>query len=377
MDFALSEQQEMLRKMARDFLDRECPSSLVRQMAEDEKGYSPELWEKMAQLGWMGLILPQEYGGSEGNFFDLCVLLEEMGRVCLPSPFFSTIVLGALLIMDAGSEEQKRELLSKVASGQMFLSLALTEPSARWDAKGVALKAIPDGDNYILDGTKLFVPDANIADFIIVATRTQEGTKGEEGITIFLLNAKDRGINITPLKTISGDKQCSVVFNHVKVNKANIVGEVDKGWQILQKVLDKATAAKCCEMVGGAQRVLEMAVDYAKQRVQFGRPIGSFQAIQHYCANMATDVDGSRFIAYQATWKVSQGLPCSQEVAWAKAWVSEAYRRVTALGHQIFGAIGFCEDHDMPLYFKRAKASELFLGDSFFHQEKIAQVLGI
>ncbi|MDY7018985.1 MAG: acyl-CoA dehydrogenase family protein [Chloroflexota bacterium] len=377
MDFALTEQQEMLRKMARDFLSRECPSSLVRQMVEDEKGYSPELWEEMAQLGWMELILPQEYSGSEGNFLDLCVLLEEMGRVCLPSPFFSTIVLGALLIIDAGSEEQKRELLPKVASGQMLLTLALTEPSARWDAKGVALKAIPDGDNYILNGTKLFVPDANVSDFIVVVARTQEGMKGEEGITLFLLNTKDHSINITPLKTISGDKQCSVVFNHVKINRKNVLGEVDKGWQIIDKVLDKATAAKCCEMVGGAQRVLEMAVDYAKQRVQFGRPIGSFQAIQYYCANMATDVDGSRFIAYQAVWRVSEGLPCAKEVAWAKAWVSEAYRRVTALGHQIFGAIGFCEDHDMPLYSKRAKASELFLGDSFFHQDKIAQSLDI
>ncbi|MBE0415872.1 MAG: acyl-CoA/acyl-ACP dehydrogenase [Dehalococcoidia bacterium] len=377
MDLGFTEEQEMLRTTARDFLEKECPKSLVKEMAEDEKGYTPELWRKMAELGWMGLAFPEEYGGMGMSFIDLAVLLEEMGRACLPGPFFSTVVLCGFTILEAGNEEQKREFLPKIANGDLILALALTEPSARYDPASIQIKAVPKGDDYLISGTKLFVENAHIADYIICVTRTKNGASPEEGITIFLVDGGSAGISTTLLKTIAGDKQCEVIFDNVRVPKKNMLGELNKGWGVVEKLLEKATAALCAQMVGGAQAALDMSIAYAKERVQFGRPIGSFQAIQHYCANMVTDVDGSKYVTYEAAWKVSNGLPATMEVSMAKAWVSEAYRRVTLLGHQIHGSIGFCMDHDMPLYFKRAKAAEPTFGDADWHREVVAKQLGL
>jgi len=377
MDLGFTEEQEMLRTTARDFLEKECPTSLVKEIVEDEKGYTPELWQKMAELGWMGLVIPEEYDGMEMSFLDLAVLLEEMGRACLPGPFFSTVVLGGFTILDAANEEQKKELLPKIASGDLILTVALTEPSAKYDPASVTVKAVPDKDDYVINGTKLFVENAHIADYIICVTRTKDGANPEDGITLFLVEGKSAGISTTVLKTIAGDKQCEVVFDNVRVAKKNMLGELDKGWPVVEKMLEKATVALCAQMVGGAQAALDMSIAYAKERIQFGRPIGSFQAIQHYCANMATDVDGSKYITYEAAWKVSEGLPATMEVSMAKAWTSEAYRRVTLLGHQIHGGVGFCMDHDMPLYFKRAKAAEPTFGDADWHREIVAKQLGL
>jgi alkylation response protein AidB-like acyl-CoA dehydrogenase len=377
MDLGFSEEQEMLRKTARDFLQTECPTTLVKEMADDEKGYTPELWAKMAELGWMGLALPEEYDGMGMSFLDLSVLLEEMGRACLPGPFFSTVVLGGFTIIEAGNEEQKKDLLPKIATGEVILAMALTEPSASYDAASVTVQAVPDKDDYVINGTKLFVENAHIADYMVCVTRTKDGSSPEDGITLFLVDGKSPGISTTVLKTIAGDKQCEVIFDNVRVPKKNMLGKLDKGWPVVAKMLEMAAVAKCAEMVGGAQAALDMSVAYAKERIQFGRPIGSFQAIQHHCANMVTDVDGSRFITYQAAWKVSEGLPATMEVSMAKAWVSEAYRRVTQLGHQIHGGIGFCMDHDMPLYFKEAKAAESTFGNADWHREIVAQQLGL
>jgi len=377
MDLGFSEEQEMLRTSARDFLTAECPTDLVKEMADDEVGYKPEMWAKMAELGWMGLAFPEEYDGMGMTFLDLAVLLEEMGRACLPGPFFPTVVLAGFTILEAGSEQQKKDLLSKIASGEAIATLAITEPSASYDASAITVKAVADGDGYVISGTKLFVENAHIADYIIVVARTKEGGAPEDGITLFVVDGKAPGITTTLLRTISGSKQCEVSFDNVKLPGASVLGEVDKGWPVVEKVLEKAAAAKCAEMVGGAQATLDMSVAYAKERIQFGRPIGSFQAIQHHCANMLTDVDGSRFITYQAAWKLSEGLPATMEVSMAKAWTNDAYRRVTQLGHQIHGGIGFCMDHDMPLYFKAAKTAESLFGTSDWHREKVAQELGL
>ena len=377
MDLGLSEEQEMLKTSARDFLQKECPKQLVKQLDESDEGYSPELWRKMADLGWIGLVFPEEYGGSGGSFLDLVVLFEEMGYNILPGPFFSTVVLGALAILTAGNEEQKKEFLPKVANGKMILTLALTEPSARYDAASVKTAAVAQNGEYVVNGAKLFVPDANVADCILCVARTKGEVGPEDGITVFLVDGKSPGVKCTLLKTLARDKQCEVIFENVRVPKDNILGKLGGGWPVVENVLQKATVAKCAEMVGGAQAVLEMAVSYAKERVQFNRPIGSFQAIQHYCANMVTDVDGSRFVTYKAAWKVNEGLPAAMDVAVAKAWTSEAYGRVTLLGHQIFGAIGFTMDHDMHLYYRRAKASEMMFGDGNSQRAIVARELGL
>jgi len=377
MDLALSEEQEMVKKMARDFLTDKFPKTVVKEIEESELGYSPELWKEMAGLGWMGLALPEKYGGGDMSFLDLAVLLEEMGRACLPGPYFSTVVLGGLTILDAGSEEQKQEYLPKIASGEAIFTLALTESSARYDAAAIETEAAADKDAYILNGTKLFVPDAHIADYMLVVARTDEKSKGEEGITIFMVDAKSPGISHTVLKTIANDKLCEVVFSQVKVPKENVLGQLNQGWSEVQKIIQQAAVAKCCEMVGCIQQALDMTVDYAKERKQYDRPIGSFQVIQHYCADMATDVDGTRLSTYQTAWMLSEGLPCTKEVAIAKAWAGEACQRVMALAHQIHGAIGVTIDHDLQYYTRRAKAAEVSFGDANFYREIVAQEMGL
>jgi len=374
MKLTLTEEQEMLKKTALDFLADKCPKTFVKQMEESETGYSKELWQEMADLGWMGLAFPEKYGGGDMNFLDLAMLLEETGRACLPGPFFPTVVLGGLLILDVGSEEQKQEYLPKLIRGEKIFTLALTEPGYQnYDASSVTVEATPDDGNYIINGTKLFVPDAHIADYLICVART----KPENGITIFLADAKNPRINCTILKTIAGDKLCEVVFDQMPVPKANILGQLNQGWSTVQKIIERAAVGKCCEMVGNIQRVLEITVDYAKERKQFDRPIGSFQIIQHYCADMATDIDGARFSTYQAAWMLSEGLPCTKEVAIAKAWISEASQRVVALAHQIHGAIGVTIEHDLHFYTRRAKAAELAFGDADFYREMVAREMGL
>ena len=377
MNLALSEEQEMLRKMARDFLTDKLPKKVVKEIEESELGYSPELWKEMAGLGWMGLALPEKYGGSGMSFLDLAMLLEEMGGACLPGPYFSTVVLGGLTIADIGSEEQKQQYLPKLGSGEVLLTLALTEPSASYDAGAIETRAAADKDGYIINGTKLFVPDAHIADYMLVAARTDEKAKAEKGISLFIVDGKSPGISSSVLKTIANDKLCEVVFKGVKVPKENILGKLNQGWDEVQKIIQRAAVAKCCEMVGCLQQALDMTVSYAKERKQYDRPIGSFQVIQHYCADMATDVDGTRLSTYQAAWMLSEGLPCTREIAIAKAWAGEACQRVMALAHQIHGAIGVTIDHDLQYYTRRAKAAEVSFGDASFYREVVAQEMGL
>jgi alkylation response protein AidB-like acyl-CoA dehydrogenase len=376
MNLALSEEQEMLRKMARDFLTDKLPKAVVKEIEQSEAGYSPELWQEMAALGWMGLALPEKYGGSGMSFLDLAILLEEMGRACLPGPYFSSVILGGLAIADVGNDEQKQQYLPKIASGEIIFTLALTEASAQYDAD-IETKATADKDGYVINGTKLFVPDAHIANYMLVVARSDEKAKGEEGISLFIVDGKSPGISSTVLNTIANDKLCQVVFKGVKVPKENILGELNQGWKETQKIIQRAAVAKCCEMVGCIQQALDMTVSYAKERKQYDRPIGSFQVIQHYCADMATDVDGTRLAAYQAAWMLSEGLPCVKEIAIAKAWAGEACQRVMALAHQIHGAIGVTIDHDLQYYTRRAKAAEVSFGDANFYREVVAQEMGL
>lgn len=375
MDLALNETQQMLKTSARELLSRECPYSLVRDMEEDARGYSDELWRRMVDLGWLGLAIPAEYGGAEGDFLDLAALLEEMGRALVPGPFFSTVVLGGLTILDAAGDDMKRDLLPRIAGGQLLMTLAITEKGGTYESQEIEVQARREGEEYVIEGTKLFVPDAHVADFIIVAARTASGSNPKEGITLLLVPGTADGVSVTPHRTLASDKQCEVVFHGVRVPYSAVVGEIDGGWPPLERALQRAAAAKCVEMMGGAEAVLEMTVEYLKQRVQFGRPVGTFQGVQHHCANMAIDVEGSRYVAYQAAWKVSEGLPAAREVSMAKAWVSDAYLRVCSLAHQCHGAIGFTQEHDLQLYTRRARVQEQAYGDARFHRRLLAQTL--
>jgi len=366
MNFKWNEEQEMIRDMARDFGQAEVSKALVRQMEDDEKGFPETLWRKMADLGWMGLPFPESYGGSGAGFMDLLVLLEEMGRACIPGPFFSTVLLAGMSIWEGGNEEQKREWLPAIAKGEWIATLALTEPDLGFEPPYVKAQAVLEGDHYRLSGTKLFVPNAHIADKIIVVARTPEG------ISLFLADSRSEGIDITPLKAISGDKECEVAFHGAKIPEKNILGQAGKGWDMVDRVLLRARIAKSAEIVGMAGKMLDMTVEHAKQRVQFGRPIGSFQIIQTYCAHMMTEVETSRLMTYKAGWMVDQGIPSAKEAAIAKGWASSACRRVAAFAQQIHGAIGFTGEYDLGLYYRRLKAAELALGDEEWQKESIA-----
>lgn len=377
MDLDLTQEQRILKRSAREFLKKECPPSLLREMKDDERGYLQKLWNQMAELGWTGVMIPEKYGGIGSNFLDLCILLEAMGEVCCQSPFFSTVVLGGLVILSAGSEEQKEALLPKIADGDLILALAMTEPGSWYGTSNIAMSAKAEKNDYVLNGTKLFVENAHLADYIICVARTDTTKSPDGGLTLFLVDTKSPGIKCSPLRTLAYDKQSDVAFNKVSVPKSNVLGEVDQAGSILEKLQDQATVAKCAELVGCIQTAFDMTVAYAKERKQFGRPIGSFQAVQHHCANMVVDVDGSRFITYQAAWKISEGISASLDVAMAKAWTSSASRRVTSLAHQIHGAISFTEEYEVHLYYRRAKAAEVAFGDTEYHLERVAQALDL
>ena len=375
MDLGLNEVQQMLKSSAQEFLSRECPLTLVRAMEEDPRGYTDELWRQMAALGWPGLVFPERYGGTGGDFLDLAVLLEEMGRSLAPSPFFSTVVLGGLTVLDAGTNDQKQDILPRICSGDLLMTMALTEPSASYEPQDVETVAEQHGGGFVINGTKLFVSDAQAADSLLIVARTSSESDPARGITIFLVPSDNQGLTINPLNSIASDQQFEVTLDGATVPMTSVLGEVGEGWPTVQRTVQRAIAGKCAEMVGGADAVLEMTVEYAKQRIQFGRPIGSLQAVQHHCANMAMDVEASRNIAFQAAWRVSEGGPADREVSMAKAWVSGAYARVCTTAHQCHGAIGFTKEHDLQLYTRRAKVLELSYGDANFHKELALQNL--
>ncbi len=375
MDLKLTEEQELIKSSVRNFLKKECPSTLVRALEEDPQGYSPKLWKQMADLGWMGICFPTQYGGTGMSFQDLCIVIEERGFFRLLDPFLSTVVLCGLAIERFGTEAQKSEYLPDIASGSRIMTYAELEDGATWGSSRVETTAQAEVGGYVLNGTKLFVPYAHVADDLLVVARTSGSS--EDGVTLFLVDAREPGVSFEPLETIGSDHQQKLTFENVRVAEEKILGPKEEGRTIAGAVNQWGTAAKCAEMVGGAQRVLEMTLEYAKQREQFGRPIGSFQAVQHHLANMAIDVLSSRFIAYRAVWSVSQGMDASEEVSVAKAWVSDAYQRVCALGHQVHGAIGFTREYDLQLFYRHAKAADLAFGDGDYHRELVALQLGL
>jgi alkylation response protein AidB-like acyl-CoA dehydrogenase len=374
VNFAFSEEQEQLREAVRRFLEAKSPESEVRRLMETTEGYDPAVWQQMAQeLGLQSLAVPEAYGGQGFGFVELGIVLEEMGRALLCAPYFSSVVLAGQAILNAGDEAHRKELLPGIASGETIATLAFTEPNGRWDAAGITMEARPDGDGVRLEGTKMFVLDGHVADLIVTVAR-RPGTEGTDGLGFYAVRADAEGLTRTPLTTMDQTrKQAKLEFAGVA---AEPIG--DGAWPALSKTLDQAAIALCNEMVGGAQFVLEEAVQYAKDRVQFGRPIGSFQAIKHKCADMLLEVESAKSAAYYGSWVAAEDndeLPVVAPLA--KAYCSEAYFHAAAENIQIHGGIGFTWEHNAHLYFKRAKSSEILLGDATYHRELLAQRIGI
>ena len=376
MNFAFSEEQDQLRDHVRKFLEAKSPESEVRRLMETTEGYDEAVWSQMAtELGLQSLHIPESYGGQGFTWVELGIVLEEMGRSLICTPYFSTVVLATNAILNAGTEEQKAEFLPGIASGETIATLAFTEPNGKWDASGITMEAGGSGNSVTLSGEKMFVVDGHIAGLIVVVAR-QAGTTGEDGIGFYTVAGDAEGLTRTPLATMDQTrKQARLEFNNVA---ATPLGNPGSGWAALSKTLDQAAVGICNEMVGGAQYVLEESVQYAKDRVQFGRPIGSFQAIKHKCADMLLEVESAKSAAYYASWCAAEDndeLPVVASLA--KAYCSDAYFHSAAENIQIHGGIGFTWEHDAHLYFKRAKSSEILLGDATYHRELLAQRIGI
>lgn len=378
MDLEFSRDQRELQRGVREFLEGTCTIDLVRSLQEPgSTGHSPELWSKLAEGGWLGMAIAEEYGGGGASLFDLGIIYEESGRVLLPTPFFSTMH-AATLIDRLGTPDQKQTYLSKTAEGEMVGTVAFAELDVVHDPRFLQTQGKREGGGWIVSGQKAFVPNGSVADPMIVIARTAVG--GTDGLTAFLIPRETRGVTITYHKTFAKDNQCLVDLDGVELSDSAVLGgpdAVDNAWPAIQRANDVATALQCMEMAGGAQKVLEITVEYVKDRVQFGVPIGSFQAVQHHAANMATQVDGAKLSAMQALWLLSEGYPATREISIAKSAANEAYVYVTVLAHQVHGGMGYVRETDLHLWSQRAKTTELTFGNSDFHLDRLATAIGL
>ncbi len=371
MNFAFTDEQEELRSTIRAFLAAKSPETAVREQMDTEQGYDADVWKQMAdQMGLQGLHIPEEFGGSGFSYIELGIVLEEMGRSLLCAPFFSSVVLAANTLIHCGDEAAKAAHLPGIASGETIATVAFTEPSGKWDEAAITMQATPASGGYTLSGVKSFVINGSQANLIIVAARTAEG------VSLFVVDGDAQGLTRESLATMDQTrKQARLTFDQTP---GTLIGTAGEGWKVLSVVLDLTAIALAAEQVGGAQFVLEMAVQYAKDRVQFGRPIGSFQAIKHKCADMLLEVESAKSAAYYGMWCASEMNDELASVAsLAKAYCSEAYFHATAENIQIHGGIGFTWEHPAHLYFKRAKSSELLFGDPTYHRELLAQRIGL
>ncbi len=374
MDILPSEEEQMLKNVAREFLEAECSTAMVREMEIDGLGYPPALWKQMADLGWLGLALPEEYAGQGLPLTYLGLILEEAGRVLAPVPLHSTAV-AALTIASDGTDQQKQDILPAVSNGSMILTWAVAERDPRLISEAMQLQAKTDGDGWVLNGTKMFVDNFVVAQRCLVACRTSPASDANHGISLFLVDPNGIGVSQTALVTLAKDKQSRVDFQNVRVERAALLGEVDQGWPIVERMLDRATALLCCQMVGAARKDAEMAIEYAKNRVAFGRPIGAFQSVQHMLADMILLVDGGQMLTYEALWKMDRGLPASVEVSQAKAFCNEKCESVVRTSQVIHGGIGFMMEFDLHLWFRRVTSWTMRLGTTYDHRARIAAAL--
>ena len=383
MDLALIEHQQLLQRTAREFLEAECPTSLVREMEATEEGYSAALWKRMADLGWLGLAIPNELGGSGGNLIDQEFLFEEVGRALAPGPLLASSVFATQILLIAGNQNQKADLLPSMSRGEIIATSRLVEQETSIGIPGLGLRALMDGADYVLEGTELFVPYAQVASHILCRAETEgdsrvpQASEAEGDGTLFLVDAKSVGLKANLLESVAGYKQHEVVYEKVRVPRDAVLGRVGGGLDYLTEAKQWATVVQCGEIVGRSEKVLELVVEYSKNRIQFGRPIGSFQAVQHRCADLRVAVDGARLLTRQAAWKLSEGLSCSEDVAMAKACASSLSRLAAATGHHIFAGIAFTVEHDMQLYTMRSKIAEANLGDTDYHLARLGVQMGL
>jgi alkylation response protein AidB-like acyl-CoA dehydrogenase len=369
MDLGFSKSEKLLVESARKFLEKEA-AGIFREAELTKEGYSRPLWHKMAELGWMGILFPGQYQGMDGNILELTLLLEEMGRALVPGPFIATMISGYGLLR-YGTKMQKEQILPSLTAGRQILIPCFTSPEPAGGDMNRKEQADFKDDHYRLSATRLFVSYAQSADWFLYEAATRKGK------TLLLIPANTPGISCRPFETLAADRQCELALDQVYVSASNRVGTEGGAAEIINEIQQWGALSESAYILGLLEKVLEMAVKHAKIREQFGRPIGSFQTIQHQCADMLADIDKLKFLTYQAACKLSAGAFAGREIHMAKARASDASRRVTLLGIKIHGGVGITQEYDLQFYFRRAKASETAFGDGDFHRERVARTLGL
>jgi len=366
MDLDFSEEQEVLREMVRGLCNEYSPLEVVRQCEDDPTGYPAEFWKQLGELGLLGILIPEEFGGSEQSMLEAAVVYEEFGRSLAPSPHFPSAVLCAGVLMAAGSDAQKREWLPKIASGEAILSPAWIEPDGGWGEAGIGLRAEPDGDALVLTGVKRHVPFASAARRLIVLAR------GDDGVELLLVDPKDPSVTLTQQKSLASDTQYQVELAGVRVPASDRIGAAGSGWQTWSRVMHDGIILLAALAAGGAARALEITVAYANERTQFDKPLGAFQAISHYLADASTAINGGKTLVYEAAWARANGRDVSRLAPMAKLFNCQTYRDTTAMAQQVWGGVGFTIEYDIQLFFRRAKQLQITWWDTGTLEEMVA-----
>ena len=378
MDLTLNETQTMLQTSAREFMEDQVPKTRVLEIDDSESGFDPALWQQMAELGWPLLTIPEEYGGLGQNWVDLGVISEVMGYYACPSPLLSSAVLSAQAILAAGSEEQKQAMLPGIAEGQQIYALAYTEPDYSWSPGAIRTSAAPSDGGYVVNGTKLFIPDANVADRILVAARASEGGAPQKGLTLLAVDRTAPGVTTRVMDGWIGPKACEVNFQNVEVDAADVLGEPGAAWDAIEYAMDRATAVLCAFMAGGSQAVYDMTREYSQTRIAFGVPIGTFQRVQDHVIDALTDADSAKWTAFEALWQLDEGMADAPiGVSTAKSVASLGFPRACDAAHHVHAGIGADLEYGLTQYTKRARTLQHYLGDHVYHKARMARLMSL
>ena len=375
LDLTLSESEEMLKKTGLDFMRRDAPKEVIQALQETDTGYTEELWRKAVEMGWPGIIIPEQYGGTGNSLTSAGVLFEALGTGPLPGPYFSSGILGSLIILEAGAEEQKQRVLPAIAAGEQIFALALTEPEYSWEPGAVQTTATSKNGDFILDGLKLFTVDAQAATHLIVVARTGKEADPAKGISLFLVDSKSEGVSVRRLPGFLAGRTFEVKLDSVKVARSAMLGDKDEGWQALKQGIAKSIPVLCAYKVGGCQAVFNAALEYSRIRVQFGMAIGRFQRVQDMIIEMVDYADAARWTTYEALWKLDTQRPAAESIHLAKAVSSEAYWEVCTLAHRVFSGISYAKDHPVSFHTRASRSFYNFLGDPSYHRQQLAKLL--
>lgn len=375
LDLNLTESEEMLKKTALDFIKRDAGKLVIQKLQETDTGITSELWKKAANLGWLGIIIPEKYGGTNNSLTNSGILFEALGTAPLPGPYFSSGILGSLILLEAGNERQKTDILPKISRGEEVVVLAFTEPGYSWEPSALQTTARKDGSNYIINGLKFFVNDAQAASYLIIPAVTTGTADPAKRISLFVVSSKAAGVTVRRLPGFFAGRNFEVKLDSVKVASSDMLGDKDNGWKPLQYAMEKAIPVLCAYKVGGCQAVVDMTLEYSRTRVQFGQTIGRFQRVQDMIIEMVNHTDAARWSTYEALWKIDTNQPAAESVHLAKVVSSEAYWEVCTLAHRVFSGISYSKEHPVSFHTRASRALYHFLGDPAYHRKQIASYL--